>query len=129
MTKGERATIISQHAVVKTRVKIGAVEVGHVTEQIEFDGRADDGCRFEHGPGATSKSTGPGEHGIAHRRRNLATRGKNLGDEEWVAAGASVQGFRVHVVPCGKRGDSVRRQWGYGEPVDLRGRQVAEDLP
>ena len=112
MTKRERATIVSQHAVVKTRLKIGAVQVCHLTEQIEFDGRTDDGCRFEHGPGATSQSTGTGEHGIAHRRRNLTTRGENLGDEEWVAAGASVQGFRIHIVPCGKRGDSVRRTVG-----------------
>jgi hypothetical protein len=57
------------------------------------------------------QSCRPCEHGVANgRRKLLLARGQDLGDEEWVAAGHSMQSFRVDTVGLSEPGNAVQSE-------------------
>ena len=86
-------------------------------------GRTDDGSHVEHGATGRRQPPGTREHRIAHGRRDAAAGGQDLGDEEGVAAGPSVEFLGVDIASGGETTDGVHGERADGEPVDGRGRR------
>jgi hypothetical protein len=101
----------TEHPGGQTRLELGELVRRDPLEQPDLRAGRRDGHGLEQPPGGSAEAGGAREHGVAHAagRARIVAR-EQLGDEERIAAGASVQPGAVDAVRRGEPRDGDRRE-------------------
>jgi hypothetical protein len=127
MSKREQPALRDEHA--SSQAFVGSVRVlrGRAFEEPRFDTRADHGRDIEHRLRRGREPRDAPEDRVADRQRQLEIAAQDLGHEEWIATGASVQGRHIDRPRADEQADCLFAQRWEGQPKACPGcNQVAE---